>query len=103
MKHGLTLVLGSLALAFSMQLATAADADPAKPKAKARPVATAKWSMAEKGSFHKLHAKSQKLDCEDCHEKAGLPDDTLKLRLHEAVDKDGPGPVDTANCHECHG
>jgi cytochrome c553 len=101
MKRALTLLIGSMALAFSVQWATAADAE--APKTKAKPVLMAKKSMAEKGSFHTLHEKSQKLECDDCHEKTGLPDSTLKLRLHEDLAKDSPGPVSSASCHECHG
>lgn len=60
-------------------------------------------SMAEKGSYHRLHGKKEKLDCEDCHETEPLPPDTLKLRYYKALAKDSPGPVSSESCHECHG
>ncbi|MEI7611882.1 MAG: cytochrome c3 family protein [Betaproteobacteria bacterium] len=60
-------------------------------------------SMAEKGSYHRIHEQKEKLECEDCHQSKPLPDDTLKLRLHEPLAKKSPGPVTAEACHECHG
>ena len=60
-------------------------------------------SMAEKGSYHRIHEQKEKLECDDCHQKKPLPDDTLKLRLHEPLAKNSPGPVTAEACHECHG
>jgi Zn finger protein HypA/HybF involved in hydrogenase expression len=96
MKSQFIVMIAGIALAFSTLAVQAADAPTTK-------ATTAKKSMAEKGSFHTIHKKSQKLDCEDCHEKDGLPDNTLFVRLHEAVPKDSPGPVSSDACHECHG
>jgi NAD-dependent SIR2 family protein deacetylase len=96
MKSEFIIALTGMALAFSTLAAQAADAPAAKP-------AAAKKSMAEKGTFHRLHGKQEKLDCEDCHEKNGLPDNTLFIRLHEPLAKDSPGPVSSDSCHECHG
>jgi hypothetical protein len=96
MKRQVMVALTGFALAFSMLAAQAADA-PAPTRA------AAKKSMAEKGPYHRLHAQKEKLDCEDCHEKGGLPDDTLFIRLHEPLAKDSPGPVSSDACHECHG
>lgn len=96
MKRQFIGALTVLALVCSPLAAQAADAS-------AKPAAAKKWSMTEKGRFHRLHGKQEKLDCEDCHEKDGLPDDTLFLRLHEPLAKDSPGPVSSDACHECHG
>ena len=96
MKSGLIVALTGMALALSTLAVQAADAPAAKP-------AAAKPSMVEKGTFHRLHGKKEKLDCEDCHEKNGLPDNTLFIRLHEPLAKSSPGPVSSDACHECHG
>ncbi len=96
MKSQLIVALTGFALAFASLAAQAADTPAAK-------APTAKRSMAEKGSYHRIHTQKEKLDCEDCHEKGGLPDDTLFVRLHEPVAKDSPGPVTADACHECHG
>jgi cytochrome c553 len=90
------LVVALTALAFAAPVAQAADAPAAKP-------AAVKKSMAEKGSYHRIHAKKEKLECEDCHEKGGLPDNTLFVRLHEPLAKGSPGAVSSNACHECHG
>jgi Zn finger protein HypA/HybF involved in hydrogenase expression len=94
------LLVAAMALTFSVQWAVAAGTE--APAVKAKAAISAKKSMAEKGSYHTLHVKGQKLDCEDCHEKEGLPDNTLKLRLHEDLAKDSPGAVSSESCHECH-
>lgn len=65
--------------------------------------AGSKKSMAEKGSYHRIHEQQEKLDCKDCHRKKPLPDDTLKLRLHQPLAEGSPGPVSSDSCHECHG
>ncbi|MBI4984771.1 MAG: hypothetical protein HZC24_05365 [Rhodocyclales bacterium] len=96
MKSLFIVALTGIALAVSPLALQAADAPSAKPVA-------AKKSMAEKGRYHRLHGKKEKLDCEDCHEKGGLPDDTLFVRLHEPLAKNSPGPVSSDACHECHG
>ena len=100
MKHKLIVALGSVVLAGSMQFAFAADAPAAK--APAKPAVAARQSMAVKGSYHTVHVKKAKLDCEDCHEKAALPDSTLNLRLHEPLAKGSPGPVNNDSCLDCH-
>jgi len=89
-------IVALTALAFSTLAVQAADAPAAKP-------AAAKKSMAEKGSYHRIHAQKEKLDCKDCHAKKPFPDATLMLRLHEPLAKDSPGPVSSDSCHECHG
>lgn len=101
MKTIAFIALAGIALAlpaFPVATANAADAPPAAAKAKA-----VKRSMAEKGSYHRIHKLKEKLDCEDCHEEQPLPDDTLKLRLHQPLAKGSPGPVTSEACHECHG
>jgi hypothetical protein len=100
MKNRIVLALGCVALIVGMQAALAAD--PAAPKATSKPVATGKKSMAEKGSYHVIHAKKAKLDCEDCHNKGPLPDNTVMLRLHDPLPKKSPGPVDHDGCYVCH-
>jgi Zn finger protein HypA/HybF involved in hydrogenase expression len=89
--------LAAVALALSPLAVQADDAAPVKAAPHARK------SMAEKGAFHRIHAQKEKLDCKDCHAKKPLPDNTLKLRLHQPLAKDSPGPVTTDSCHECHG
>lgn len=96
MKRELMVIVTGLALAVLSFAIPTADAQAAKP-------VVAKKSMAEKGSFHRIHEKQEKLDCEDCHEKGGLPADTLYIRLHKPLDKGSPGPVSSDACHECHG
>lgn len=100
MKSGLFSML--LSSAFVLSAVTASAAEPAAAPGKV-PAAARKLSMAEKGTYHRVHAKKEKLDCEDCHETGPLPDNTLKLRLHEPLAKDSPGPVIAESCHECHG
>ncbi len=98
MKSTMFIALMSALLVLPVATAgAAADAQPAAKKV------VAKKSMAEKGSYHRLHKQKEKLDCEDCHETGPLPDSTLKLRLHKPLAKDSPGPVTSASCHECHG
>ena len=99
MKNRIAMALGCAALLFGMQVSLAAE--PA-PKAASKAVVTGKKSMAEKGTFHVIHAKKGKLDCEDCHEKAGLADNTIMLRLHDKLVKGDPGPVDHNGCLVCH-
>jgi len=96
MKNRIAMALGCVALIVGMQAALAAD--PAAPKPTSKPVATGKKSMAEKGSYHVIHAKKAKLDCGDCHEKDGLADNTIMLRLHDKLAKGDPGPVDHNGC-----
>ena len=100
MMRKLMYALCATGLLFSIQSAFAADTTVTKVTAK--PVATAKKSMTEKGTFHTLHDKKEKLDCDDCHEKAGLPDNTIFLRLHESPGKNTAGLVSADNCLECH-
>ncbi len=99
MKTIALIALAGIALALPGLPAAAADTDAAKPAAKS----AVRKSMAEKGSYHRVHKLKEKLDCEDCHEQQALPDDTLKLRLHQPLAKGSPGPVSSEACHECHG
>ena len=101
MKRALTILVAGLAWAIAAPAAYAADVPVVKASIKTAPAA--RKSMAEKGSYHRLHATREKLDCEDCHESGPLPDNTLKLTLHEALPKGSPGPVSIDSCHECHG
>lgn len=83
---------------FSASADEAAAAKPSKTSLR-----SGKPSIAEKGRYHRIHEKQEKLDCKDCHSKKPLPDNTLKLRLHQPLAKDSPGPVSSDACHECHG
>lgn len=98
MKCKLSIALLGALLVLPAWSASAADA-----QAGTKPVNAKKLSMAEKGSYHRIHKQKEKLDCEDCHEEQPLPDNTLKLRLHQPLAKDSPGPVSSEACHECHG
>ena len=102
MKNRIAMALGCVALIVGMQVAQVAVAADAAPKAASKAVITGKKSMAEKGSFHVIHAKKGKLECEDCHEKGGLADNTIMLRLHDTPVKGDPGPVDHNSCLVCH-
>lgn len=93
MKNRIALALGCLAMAFTLSVAAEGGV---KHSVSKNP------SMAEKGAFHTVHAKKVKTQCDDCHSKGGLPDNTLKLRLHDKLAKGDPGPVDTETCFDCH-
>lgn len=62
----------------------------------------ARYSMAEKGSFHKVHAKKAKTDCEDCHSKDPIADNVLLVSRNRPLAKGSPGFVDPKECYECH-
>lgn len=98
MKKRIALLLGSLTMACSLAVAgeAASAAKGGKYAISTNP------SMAEKGAFHKVHAKNVKVACDDCHSKGGLPDNTLRLRLNDKLAKGDPGPVDTETCFDCH-
>lgn len=102
MKNRIAIALGCAAMIVGMLVTQVTmAAEPAtKPASKA--VVTGKKSMAEKGSFHVIHAKKGKLDCEDCHEKDGLAANTIMLRLHDKLAKGDPGRVDHNGCLVCH-
>jgi hypothetical protein len=55
-------------------------------------------TIAEKGRWHAVHSKKQKLDCEDCH--GGGEKDILFLRTGEPQGSEGP--VDRKGCLTCH-
>jgi hypothetical protein len=99
MKNAIYIALISALFLLPASTAIAIDAPTV---AKAAPAKGTK-SMAEKGSYHRLHAAKEKLDCEDCHESDALPENTLKLRLYKPLAKGSPGPVTSEACHECHG
>lgn len=100
-RNAFSLFLGALSFALAVPLASAADG-PLAPKSAAKG-STGKLTMAEKASFHKVHSKpTVKIGCEDCHSKAGLPDNTVSLRLNDRLAKKDPGPVDHENCFDCH-
>lgn len=97
----IALLLGCLAMAGALSAAVAAEG-PAAPKAPAKYTIGSNPSMAEKGAFHKVHARNVKLKCDDCHTKGSLPDNTVRLRLHDKLAKGDPGPVDSETCFDCH-
>lgn len=74
-------------------------ADAAAPAGK---TVLAKKSMSQKGSFHRVHAKKAKTECDDCHSTGQLPADTVMLRLHDTLAKGDPGPVNHETCYDCH-
>ena len=100
MKNRIAMALGCVVMITGMQVALAAD--PVVSKAPSKMAITGKKSMTEKGSFHVIHAKKGKMDCEDCHEKDGLADNTIMLRLHDKLAKGDPGRVDHNGCLVCH-
>ena len=100
MRYRIAFMLGSLAMAFTLSAAVAAEGSPAKGGAKH--TISSNPSMAEKGAFHRVHAKNVKTNCDDCHTKGQLPDNTLRLRLNDRLAKGDPGPVDTETCFDCH-
>jgi uncharacterized membrane protein len=100
MKSSILSLLICVAGALTLQPAMAADAPIAK--ASAKPAAAPKRSMAEKGSFHKIHARKAKTDCEDCHSKEPLADNVLLVSRARPLAKDSPGPVDPKECYDCH-
>lgn len=99
MKARTSLALGCLAMLFSVSTAFAAESATTTPVKKAP---AAKFSMAEKGSFHVAHSKKAKTDCDDCHTKGELPNNLVFLRLHDTLSKGSPGPVDHDTCYDCH-
>lgn len=103
MKSRIALLLGCLSVALALPMAAALAADgPLAPNSAAKG-STGKLTLAEKASFHKVHSKPiVKLACDDCHLKAGLADNTLKLRLDDKLAKKDPGPVDHEACFDCH-
>lgn len=98
MKRLMMLTLLGFSLAAGSVLA--ADATPAKATATAKvAVVNAKTrTLEEKGRFHAVHARKEKLECGDCH--GGGADDILFLRTGEFQGKEGP--VDRKECLACH-
>lgn len=96
MKKAISLLLGGLAMAFTLTFTYAAEKDGGKYAISSKP------SMAEKGPFHQIHLKKVKTSCDDCHTKGQLPDNTLRLRLEDKLAKGDPGPVDAETCFDCH-
>jgi hypothetical protein len=82
-------------LGFSLATGSVMAADVANKVVKVN--ATSK-TLDEKGRFHAVHAKKEKLDCNDCH--GGGADDILFLRTGEFQGKEGP--VDRKECLVCH-
>ena len=99
MMNRIVMALGCVALIAGMRVAPAAEPVTG---AASKTATTGKKSMAVKGSYHQIHAKKAKLDCEDCHSKGPLPDNTVMLRLHDTLPKKSPGPVDHDGCFVCH-
>ncbi|HJV88388.1 MAG TPA: hypothetical protein VJ698_23165 [Noviherbaspirillum sp.] len=99
MKSVLTFLL---CMASAAVLHDAIAADTASKQGSAKPAASGKYSMAEKGSFHKIHARKAKTDCEDCHSKEPFADNVLLVKRDKPLAKGSPGPVDPKECYECH-
>ncbi|GAB4396360.1 MAG: hypothetical protein OHK0048_00790 [Rhodoferax sp.] len=94
------LLLTLLGFALSGGSAFSADAPAAKPADKTMKV-TAKTktkTILEKGRWHTVHVKGQKLFCDDCH--GGGEKDILFLRTGEP--QGSSGPVDRKGCLTCH-
>jgi len=98
MKRLIMLTLLGFSMAASSVLAADATAPKASETAKVAAVNAKTKTIAEKGRFHAIHEKAQKLFCKDCHGKGG--NDILFLRTGEFQGKDGP--VDRKGCLECH-
>ncbi len=98
------LLLGCLGVALAVGNTWATDAPAAKPAAKAvKAVKAVKVNsktktILEKGRWHAVHGKSQKLFCDDCH--GGGEKDILFLRTGEP--QGSTGPVDRKGCLTCH-
>lgn len=97
MKHSVLTFLFCALGAMTMQGAVAADAPPSK----AKPTAV-KRSMGEKGTFHTVHARKAKTECDDCHSEGPLADNVLLASRHRPLGKGSPGPVDPKECYDCH-
>lgn len=100
MKSSILIFLGCMMGALSLQSAVAADAPSAQPAAKR--AATGKLSMAKNGSFHKVHARKAKTDCDDCHSDEPFADNVLLMSRNRPLAKGSPGVVDPKECYECH-
>ena len=88
-------------LGFSLAAGSVLAADVATPKAataKVVQVNAKTKTLEEKGRFHVVHSKKEKLDCDDCHGGGG--DDILFLRTGEFQGKEGP--VNRNDCLVCH-
>jgi len=95
------LMLTLLGFALSAGSAFSADApavEPAAKTVKAVKVTTKTKTILEKGRWHAVHGKSQKLFCDDCH--GGGEKDILFLRTGEP--QGSTGPVDRKGCLTCH-
>jgi uncharacterized membrane protein len=100
MKSSILIFLGCMMGALALQSAAAADAPSAQPTLKR--AAAGKLSMAEKGSFHKVHARKAKTDCDDCHSEEPFADNVLLMSRNRPLAKGSPGVVDPNECYECH-
>lgn len=85
-------------LGCGLLVGSAWAADAVTQAAPATKVTAQTKTLAEKGRFHVVHAKKEKLDCNDCH--GGGADDILFLRTGEFQGKEGP--VDRKECLVCH-
>ena len=92
------LVLTVLGFALAGGSAFSADVSVQKTVPKVAAVTAKTKTVAEKGRWHAVHEKSQKLDCEDCH--GGGEKDILFLRTGEP--QGSLGPVDRKGCLTCH-
>lgn len=92
------LVLTLLGFALSVGTAFSADAPVAKPATKVAKVTTKTKTILEKGRWHNVHGKAQKLFCDDCH--GGGEKDILFLRTGEPQGSEGA--VDRKGCLTCH-
>jgi hypothetical protein len=98
MKRLLMLTLLGLSLATSAVYSADATPDKSAVTPKVIKVTAQTKTILEKGRFHVVHEKKQKLFCKDCHGKGD--NDILFLRTGEFQGKDGP--VDRKGCLECH-
>lgn len=100
MKSSILMFLGCMMSALALQSAAAADAP--SDKSSQKRAAAGKLSMAEKGSFHKVHARKAKVDCEDCHSEEPFADNVLLVSRNRPLAKGSPGVVDPKECYDCH-
>lgn len=100
MKSSILMFLGCMMSALALQSAAAAAAPSVQPAPK--PAAAGKLSMAKNGSFHKVHARKAKTDCNDCHSEEPFADNVLLVSRNRPLAKGSPGVVDPKECYECH-
>jgi len=98
MKRIIMLALLGLSLASGSVIAVDTAASPSAAAPKVSAVNARAKSLDEKGRYHAIHTKKEKLECTDCH--GGGDEDILFLRTGEFQGKDGP--VNRDVCLTCH-